>query len=208
MQFSRFNLQGWLSCLVQLDEYNYTFRSTEIFTIDFSSEDPWSTFVSLIEIEGSREFFAFRGEELVTRYSNGDVTLWNIYAPKYEVMLQNPTHLEVQFTAVIGGVLLIFSQPEKCQAVVLRDNFIIVVRSTTFEMYALPSRPAKKPVTGSEIVVHLPVAQYKWQWRTDTVCVAEHPTISMPQYHGSRNGRPVNLLVRFSSMFPWPSEQI
>ena len=76
-------------------EYSYTFCSTEIFTIDFSSEDPWSTFVSVIEIEGSREFFVFRGEELVTRYSNSDVTLWNIYAPKYEVILQNPRHLEV-----------------------------------------------------------------------------------------------------------------
>jgi len=72
----------------------------------------------MIEIEGSREIYIFKGSELVTRHANGDLSIWDIHAPEYEVKLRNPDHL----------------QPEKCQAVVLRDNIVIIIRLTTFEI--------------------------------------------------------------------------
>lgn len=96
------------------------------------------------------------------------------------------------------------SQPERCQAVVLRDNFVIIIRLTTFEIYALPTRTRSASVIRRDITIN-PVAQYKWQWRIDTVCVAERPSFSVSQHHTSYN-RPINVLIRFGSIFPWPSE--
>ena len=95
MQFSRFNLQGLRSCLFGPIKYDRTYRSTKIFAIDFSSKDPWSAFVQIIEIEGSREFYVFKGSEIVTRDTDSDLSFWDIHVPEYEVKLMNPAHVEV-----------------------------------------------------------------------------------------------------------------
>ena len=84
------------------------------------------------------------------------------------------------------------------------------MRLTSFEVYALPEN---LPSINS-VVVH-PVAQHRWQWRTDTVCAVERTSSLMPQLRAAtlmpqlraataRN--PISLLIRFGSMFPWPSE--
>jgi hypothetical protein len=187
--------------------YEPASSSTEIFTIDFSSEDPWSAFVSMVEIEGNREFYIFRGTELVTKCTNDDISLWDIHAPGHAVKLHNPAHLEVLHFYLLSltyVLILQIRQPEKCQAVVLQDKFVIIIRLTTFEIYALPSHPRSESATGKGITIY-PAAQHKWQWRTDTVCVAEPPPVLISQYQNSRR-RPVNVLIRFGSMFPWPSE--
>lgn len=31
----------------------------------------------------------------MTRHTGGDISVWDIHAPEYEVKLQNPTYLEV-----------------------------------------------------------------------------------------------------------------
>lgn len=69
--------------------------STEIFTIDFMANDSANGFVSLMEIEGSRALHAFRGSKIVSRYANGDVTIWDVSAPEQEIELQNSEHIQV-----------------------------------------------------------------------------------------------------------------
>lgn len=75
------------------------------------------------------------------------------------------------------------------------------MRLTSFEVYALPEN---LPSVNS-VVVH-PVAQHRWQWRTDTVCAVERTSSLMPQLRAATARNPISLLIRFGSMFPWPSE--
>ena len=151
----------------------------------------------------------FKGSKLVTRQTGDDISVWDIHAPEYNIKLRNPTHLEVlaAFLAVACDIAHNFiSQPERCQAVVLRDGYVIMIRLTTCEIYALPTHPSSESVICGAMTI-LPVAQYRWPWRIDTVCVAERPSFSAPLHHISPSPHsPISILVRFGSIFPWPGE--
>jgi hypothetical protein len=61
----------------------------------FSSRVPSMGFVLMTTMEGSREFLIFSGSKLITKYTNGDISGCDIYAPEREFKLQNPAQVEV-----------------------------------------------------------------------------------------------------------------
>lgn len=93
-------------------------------------------------------------------------------------------------------------QAERPQDVVLREEYVIIMRVSSIEIHAIPP-VTLDPSAGATITITHPVVQHKWQWRTDTVCMSEQ--MSSVQSGTSHFG-PINILVRFGSVFPWPSK--
>ncbi|KIK39298.1 hypothetical protein CY34DRAFT_25326 [Suillus luteus UH-Slu-Lm8-n1] len=159
---------------------------TEILTIDFEEEDPESAFVPLSTIDGIREIHLLSGNTLVTRRpeTGGEVSIWDINdQPCEKIQLVNPSLL----------------QNDRCQAMHLRDDYVVIVRQQSVELYSTTPRPNIIATPGAPI--SYPLAQYSFQWRTETVNMSEQVS-----WHAARSHRPspINVVVRFGSIYPWP----
>lgn len=159
---------------------------TEILTIDFDEEDPESAFVPLTTIDGIREIHLLSGNTLVTRRpkNGGEVSIWDINdQPCEKIQLVNPSLI----------------QNDRCQAMYLRDDYMVIVRQQTVEFYSTIPRPNIIATPGAPI--SYPLAQYSFQWRTETVNMSEQVS-----WHAARSHRPspINIVVRFGSIYPWP----
>lgn len=159
---------------------------TEILTIDFEEEDPESAFVPLSAIDGIREIHLLSGNTLVTRRpeTGGEVSIWDINnQPCEKIQLVNPSLL----------------QNDRCQAMHLRDDYVVIVRQQSVELYSTTPRPNIIATPGAPI--SYPLAQYSFQWRTETVNMSEQVS-----WHAARSHRPspINVVVRFGSIYPWP----
>lgn len=159
---------------------------TEILAIDFEEEDPESAFVSLSAIDGIREIHLLSGSTLVTRRpeNGGEVSIWDISdQPCEKIQLVNPSLL----------------QNDRCQAMHLRDDYMVIVRQQTVEFYSTIPRPNIIATPGAPI--SYPLAQHTFQWRTETVNMSEQVN-----WHAAHTHRPspINVVVRFGSVYPWP----
>ncbi|KIJ65450.1 hypothetical protein HYDPIDRAFT_167143 [Hydnomerulius pinastri MD-312] len=158
---------------------------TEIFSIDFEEEDPESAFVTLDAIDGRRELHLLNGSTLITRNleDGGAICLWDLNNLKQEkLQLLNPS----------------LTQNDRCQAMHLRDDYILVIRVQSVEIYSAIPRPNILPVRGAPIAY--PLAQHRFQWRTDTVTISEQLSWSS----GPPAPLPINVFIRFGSIYPWP----
>lgn len=90
-------------------------------------------------------------------------------------------------------------QNDRCQAMHLRDDYMVIVRQQTVEFYSTIPRPNIIATPGAPIAY--PLAQHSFQWRTETVNMSEQVS-----WHAARSHRPspINLVVRFGSIYPWP----
>ncbi|OAX35413.1 hypothetical protein K503DRAFT_773507 [Rhizopogon vinicolor AM-OR11-026] len=159
---------------------------TEILTIDFDEEDPESAFVTLSAIDGVREIHLLSGHTLVTRRPGdaGEVNIWDLNDLRQEkLQLVNPSLL----------------QNDRCQAMHLRDDYIVVIRQQTVEFYSTVPRQNIIPTSGAPIAY--PLAQHHFQWRADTVTMSEQ--VSCHAAH-SCHPCPINIFIRFGSIYPWP----
>ncbi|KAG2111101.1 hypothetical protein DEU56DRAFT_216184 [Suillus clintonianus] len=159
---------------------------TEILTIDFEEEDPESAFVPLSTIDGIREIHLLSGNTLVTRRpgDSGEVSIWDINdQPREKIQLVNPSLL----------------QNDRCQAMHLRDDYMVIIRQQTIEFYSTVPRPNIIATPGAPI--SYPLAQHSFQWRADTVNMSEQVS-----WHAARSHRPspINVVIRFGSIYPWP----
>lgn len=123
----------------------------------------------------------FTGSTLLTGDVNSRFRLWKIENPQTKIELQNPDH----------------HQAERVLAALLDERFVVVVRSTTLEVYELPR---VTPETMQERVLH-PIVQHRWPWRIDTVVISAQAVWPRTQL---RLPAPINILIRFGSLFPWP----
>ncbi|KAG2364656.1 hypothetical protein BDR07DRAFT_1354764 [Suillus spraguei] len=159
---------------------------TEILTIDFEEEDPESAFIPLSTIDGIREIHLLSGNTLITRCpaDGGEVSIWDINdQPCEKIQLVNPSLL----------------QNDRCQAMHLRDDYMVIVRQQTVEFYSTIPRPNIVSTLGAPI--SYPLAQHSFPWRTETVNMSEQVS-----WHAARSHRPspINLVIRFGSIYPWP----
>src|ERR1700761_5404388 len=73
----------------------------------------------------------------------------------------------------------------------------MIVRTVTVEFYSLSSF---RSGLGARVIE--PVAFYTWQWRVDSVSLAYQPSWNVAA--GGIAVSPINMLVRYASLFPWP----
>lgn len=118
----------------------------------------------------------FTGSTLLTGDVNSRFRLWKIENPQTKIELQNPDH----------------HQAERVLAALLDERFVVVVRSTTLEVYELPR---VTPETMQERVLH-PIVQHRWPWRIDTVVISAQAVWPRTQL---RLPAPINILIRFGS---------
>ncbi|KAF8840404.1 hypothetical protein BDN67DRAFT_648658 [Paxillus ammoniavirescens] len=158
---------------------------TETFSINFEAEDPESAFETEATIDGSRELHLLSGSTLVTRSfeSGGAICLWDLDDLRQEkIQLLNPSMM----------------QHDRCQAMHLRNDYILVIRAQSVEIYSTIPRPNILPVRGAPIAY--PLAQYRYQWSSDTVNLCEQVYIART----SSTPLPINIFIRFGSIYPWP----
>jgi hypothetical protein len=90
-------------------------------------------------------------------------------------------------------------QNDRCHAIHLRDDYMVIVRQQTVELYSTVPRPNILPTPGAPIAY--PLAQHQFQWRADTINISEQVS-----WHAARSQRPcpINIFIRFGSIYPWP----
>ncbi|KAH7890969.1 hypothetical protein F5I97DRAFT_113044 [Phlebopus sp. FC_14] len=164
---------------------------TEIFSIDFEEDDPEFAFVTLDAIDGVRELHLLSGSTLITRHleDGGPICIWDLDDLEREkLQLLNPSLL----------------QHDKCQAMHLKDDYVVVIRVQTVEIYSSIPRPNLLPIPGAPVTY--PLAQYRFQWRTDTVNISEQVQGATATGQQSRSPPPLplNVFIRFASIYPWP----
>jgi len=81
----------------------------------------------------------------------------------------------------------------------LCNDYIVIIRQQTVEIYSIIPRPNIIPTPGAPI--GYPLAQHRFQWRADTVNMSEQVS-----WHAVRSHRPspINIFIRFGSIYPWP----
>ncbi|KAG8221100.1 hypothetical protein J3R82DRAFT_2621 [Butyriboletus roseoflavus] len=157
---------------------------TEMFSVHFDAEDPECAFETQATIDGIRELHLLSGSTLVTRRidDGGALCLWDLPDLRQEkLQLLNPSLIQPD---------------DRVQAIHLAHDYAIVVRIQSIEIYTTTPRPSLLSARGAPIAY--PLAQFKFQWRTDTVMLCEQHASSSP------SPRPIHLFVRFGSIFPWP----
>ncbi|KAL0953985.1 hypothetical protein HGRIS_005143 [Hohenbuehelia grisea] len=158
----------------------------EIFGIDFLTSDPAAAFVQLkVCPDHTERLCGFSGNTIIARARDVvSFRVWDYTRPEVEVILMNPEN----------------QQNEECHGVVIRQNFIMVLRSTTLETYALAASQNANHAQAGQIVLH-PITSHRWQWRVDSGCIVEQV---IPSKTEPGTPPPIYLLVRFGSWFPWP----
>ncbi|KAF9224163.1 hypothetical protein BS17DRAFT_830672 [Gyrodon lividus] len=174
------------TAVLAMQSAQYVLRSsTETFSINFAAEDPESAFETEATIDGPRELHLLSGSTLVTRSleEGGAVCLWDLDDLRQEkLQLMNPSLM----------------QRDRCRAMHLRDDYILIIRTQSVEIYSTIPRPNILPVRGAPIAY--PLAQHRYQWSLDTVSISEHVYSTRP----SRTPLPINIFIRFGSIYPWP----
>ncbi|KAJ7825421.1 hypothetical protein B0H14DRAFT_2820863 [Mycena olivaceomarginata] len=148
----------------------------EILGIDFSAGNPDSGFVTLQTLDNVDEsLHVFSGSALLTKFGDMRLLLKTIENPDFSVELQNPSH----------------NEQKECIDGIVTEKYAVVVRTVTLELYSLSSFRAE---SGAR-VIH-PITSHTWQWRVDSVSMAYQPSWASEP--------PINILVRYASLFPWP----
>lgn len=177
---------------------------TETFSIRFDAKDPECAFETEAAIDGIRKLHLLSGSTLVTRRMDDDgaLCLWDLTDLRQEkLQLLNPSLIQVSLPWRARASLTHMPQPDnRVQTIYLAHDYALVVRMQTIEIYTTTPRPSLLSVCGPPIAY--PLAQFKFQWRTDTVIMCEQHASPSPSSHPAP--RPIHLFVRFGSIYPWP----
>ncbi|KAF9269302.1 hypothetical protein L218DRAFT_940335 [Marasmius fiardii PR-910] len=158
----------------------------EIWDVDLSKV-PESAFVTLqtLSVE-AKTISAYTGATLLILGLNDEVNILDIRNPSLKVELRHPQPV------------LPTNQPHILESIIEHD-YALVVRPTTLELYSLDE--FRK---GANVQVVSPIVAHHFQWRLDS-CRIERDVKRYPSFSPkSRRPTPINILLRFSSLFPWP----
>ncbi|KZP08350.1 hypothetical protein FIBSPDRAFT_964854 [Athelia psychrophila] len=164
----------------------------EIFTIDFGVSKfvkDASTIRKIHDIQNV-EPFLLQGSTIIVRDTDGDISPWNIddlSAPKIKLRRR-------QAPVPDWGL-----RPDAPEAILLRPTYAIIAYTTSVEIYPLPQIPQG---TSVDIIV-VPLTRHKWQWPLNRGCMVEQG-YSHLQHDPEATPRPIDLLIRFGSVLPWP----
>ncbi|KAH7910058.1 hypothetical protein BJ138DRAFT_1114430 [Hygrophoropsis aurantiaca] len=173
------------------------FAHTETFTIDLLEEDPESAFVTIHIIDGIREIHLLSSSTLVTRTSEGEISVWDL-----------DTSLEREKLQLTNPVV---PPTEKCLAMHKYEEYLLLFRAQTIETYSLTPTPTSNVASRRNSLpklstrsppVHYPLTQHRWQWRADNVVISEQHQYQLNFTH--RSPPPINIFIRFGSIYPWP----
>ncbi|KAJ6581019.1 hypothetical protein B0H19DRAFT_1113280 [Mycena capillaripes] len=152
----------------------------EILGIDFSGSNPDAGFIPLQVVDVVDEsLHVFSGSTLLTKFGDSRLYLRTIENPDFRVELRNPNHVVKEYIDAMVAV-----------------KYAVVVRTNALEVYSLKSLHA-----GSGARVIEPITSHTWQWRVDSVSLAYQPSWEAA---ARAIEPPINLLVRYASLFPWP----
>ncbi|KAF9466173.1 hypothetical protein BDZ94DRAFT_250818 [Collybia nuda] len=150
----------------------------EVLKIDLACTNPASAFVTTAFFPNKpHRVHVYQGSVVLTRDDHDRLYIWDIENFQGECELKNS---EIQFEAPLEAVI--------------QDTFVIIIRQTTLEIYGLPS------VLSPGSVV-FPIAVHRWQWKLDTVIAS-----TQASWEATQSGKlsPINILVRYGSLLPWP----
>ncbi|KAF5316202.1 hypothetical protein D9619_006279 [Psilocybe cf. subviscida] len=127
----------------------------------------------------------FSGSSLLCRGNNGTMHLLDIDSPNSRIHLQSP------------------HQASPVLDVVITSEYILVLRSTHLEFYAItnhfPDNAPSVPTPNSPTAPTLhPLFIYQWQWRIDNAGMTIRRSVP-----GSTLRTPISILLRYGSYFPW-----
>ncbi|KAJ8092847.1 hypothetical protein PM082_023480 [Marasmius tenuissimus] len=159
--------------------------SIDILGLD-PSKEPEQAFVTLNTIESSqaKSVLSFIGTTLVIRGLNDEVRILDTTRPTHRVELRHPQPV------------LPANQPKVFETVI-DDDYILLIQPTTLELYSLEGFR-----NGDNVQFLSPITVHTFQWRLDSCRVErdiKHAHVSHPS-----QPPPINILLRFSSLFPWP----
>ncbi|KAF8902364.1 hypothetical protein CPB84DRAFT_1678892 [Gymnopilus junonius] len=151
----------------------------EILCLDLHATDPTNGFRNLATIQDvTSGIHFFSGSSILTKDTHGRLYFWGINNSQNRVQLQNPDLN--QLTALLD--------------VIVTQEFVLALRATTLELYALPSS------LQSNAILH-PAFIHSWPWRVDnaTMTMRQRP----PRRSSERTTKDVYIVMRFGSYFPW-----
>ncbi|KDR80792.1 hypothetical protein GALMADRAFT_241233 [Galerina marginata CBS 339.88] len=153
----------------------------EILSLDLQAIDAAHGFRTLATIQEEQSGISlFSGSSILTRDNNSRLYLWDINRPQSKIELRNPS----------------LDQPFSLLEAVVTQDFIVALKVTTLELYALPSLAT---ASVHNAVLH-PVFTFQWPWRIDHgVMTLRHRPAKNPET--TSNG--IYIVMRFSSYFPW-----
>ncbi|KAI3607753.1 hypothetical protein WG66_004776 [Moniliophthora roreri] len=160
----------------------------EIWTIDLTSRQPDSAFITLATLPSqAKSVLSFTGSTLILRGLNDEINILDANRPLFEVELRHPQPV------------LPTNQPYNFESII-NKNYAILLRATTLELYSLSSFRSEDR---SQQVVS-PVFVHTFPWRIDSSRMEQ----GIGYFDSGRDHldatRPINILLRFSSLFPWP----
>ena len=91
-----------------------------------------------------------------------------------------------------------FSQDSVCLKAYIHNDIILVFRETVLEFYRIPSNIPDSPEDLNTIGLH------KWPWKVNSLAVTQR----VSRAHSGSAYKPLSVLVRFESWFPWPVNMI
>lgn len=158
----------------------------------------------------AKSVLSLAGTTMIYRNINNGFKILDISRPLYEMKLEdrqpflppNQVNRQNSFFSRFSWKLTSL-QPDSFEAIV-RDDYAIILRPKTIALYALDDfrrglHPILEPL--SPIIVH------EFQWRIDSCHMQpKFSPLERSMNDPSTSHRPtdINIIIRYSSLFPWP----
>ncbi|KAG5653610.1 hypothetical protein H0H81_011982 [Sphagnurus paluster] len=147
----------------------------ELLQINFSAQDPASAFRTIAKIpETKHRLVALHGSLIVTQDEQENLHISDLSKPEAQLELHRRGKIS-----------------QKTLEVVIQGELIIIVRLDGLEIFSISNLWSKEETT-------YPLVQHIWQWSLDSVSVAPQASWTPRKY------APINILLRFGSLLPWP----
>ncbi|TFK71671.1 hypothetical protein BDN72DRAFT_895502 [Pluteus cervinus] len=157
--------------------------SVNLLGIDFEATNPENGFLPSLSIDQSLQgVYHLSGSTILTR-AQDKVLLFDIHNPNAPIELASElspsgtAQFEPVLDAIIDGSL----------------GLVVLIKSTKLELYALSEAHQNN--------ILVPLYTHIFQWRIDSVVMSQQ---AFTPGSSPSSPPPINILVRFGSLFPWP----
>ncbi|KAJ3808375.1 hypothetical protein EV368DRAFT_38388 [Lentinula lateritia] len=156
----------------------------EILAFDPSASSADLALIPLITLNSAaKSILFFGGTTIIFRTPNDELKILDIIRPFYEIKLEERQPFPDSFEAV------------------LNDEYAIILRPKTLALYSLGafrrgSHPPWAFLSPSQV--------HEFQWRIDSCVMQRQISPSAPYLSNDSKPSSLNILIRYSSLFPWP----
>ncbi|KAJ3932723.1 MAG: hypothetical protein NXY57DRAFT_1071686 [Lentinula lateritia] len=165
------------------------FHSVEILAFDPSASSADLALIPLITLNtAAKSILSFSGTTVIFRTPNDELKILDIIRPFYEIKLEDRQPFVPP------------NQPDSFEAV-LDNEYAIILRPKTLALYSLGtfrrgSHPPSASLSPSQV--------HEFQWRIDSCVMQRQISPSAPYLSNDSKPSTLNILIRYSSLFPWP----